>query len=123
MVRATDPSTLSLSNAMDKQPFPHRDGAPSVIFIGDSNHAMSPFAGNGANMALLDGWELAEQLCTCTSLSSALAAYDKSSMTRSKSAIRMSHWSISMAHATGLKLFAYKLFLRFMAFSLYLKGT
>jgi 2-polyprenyl-6-methoxyphenol hydroxylase-like FAD-dependent oxidoreductase len=122
MVRATDPSTLMVFNAMDKQPFPHTDSTPSVIFIGDSNHAMSPFAGNGANMALLDGWELAEQLCRSATLTAALATYDKSSMPRSQSAIRISHWSISMAHATGLKLFTYKLVLKIMGFMLRLTG-
>ena len=42
ILRHTDPSTLKASNARDKLPF--KNAAP-VIFIGDSCHAMSPFAG------------------------------------------------------------------------------
>jgi 2-polyprenyl-6-methoxyphenol hydroxylase-like FAD-dependent oxidoreductase len=121
LVRATDPSTLMVFNAMDKQPFPHtkanRKDMP-VIFIGDSNHAMSPFAGNGANMALMDGLELAEHICKSTSLDSALAMYDSSSMTRSKSAIRMSHWAISLAHAQGWMLTFYVFLFKVISFLL-----
>jgi 2-polyprenyl-6-methoxyphenol hydroxylase-like FAD-dependent oxidoreductase len=121
LVRATDPSTLMIFNAMDKQPFPHtkanRKDMP-VIFIGDSNHAMSPFAGNGANMALMDGLELAEHFCKSTSLDSALARYDSSSMARSKSAIRMSHWAISLAHARGWMLTFYIFLLKIISFLL-----
>jgi 2-polyprenyl-6-methoxyphenol hydroxylase-like FAD-dependent oxidoreductase len=110
MVKATDPTTLMIFNAMDKQPFGHDAHLPA-IFLGDSNHAMSPFAGNGANMALRDGWDLAEQLSKSGSLASVLKAYDCLSIPRSSGAIRQSHWKISLFHATGLKLIVYKLFL------------
>ncbi|KAJ9370624.1 hypothetical protein DTO282E5_4600 [Paecilomyces variotii] len=118
LIKATDPATLAVYNAMDKQPFRHEANS-KIVFIGDSNHAMSPFAGNGANMALTDAWELALQLSksvpTSSSLSldlgPALKAYDEMSIPRSSKAINRSHWSISMLHAAGIKLWAYKLFL------------
>lgn len=110
LIKATDPSTLTVMNAMDKRPFAHENGSP-IIFIGDSNHAMSPFAGNGANMALCDAWDLAEQLCQSETVEQALKAYDNLSMPRSSKAINMSHWSISLLHSRGLKLWCYKLFL------------
>ena len=116
MVRSTDPSTLMVFNAMDKQPFAHKDcpefGYSPVIFIGDANHAVSPFAGNGANMALLDGWGLAEQLIKGETMATAIERYDRESIPRSAATVKQSHWSISMLHATGVKLFLYRLMLR-----------
>jgi 2-polyprenyl-6-methoxyphenol hydroxylase-like FAD-dependent oxidoreductase len=110
LVKATDIPTLGMVNTMDKQPFPHTGGQieeTPIVFIGDANHAVSPFAGAGANMALMDGWDLAEQLSKHDSLSSALADYDALSMPRSKAVVRSSHWAIGLAHAQGWKLILY----------------
>lgn len=75
MVALTDPDTLTLSNAMERDPFKHKEGE-RVIFIGDANHAMCHFSGNGANMALMDGCDLAEQLCKASTLVAAVETYD-----------------------------------------------
>ena len=122
LVLASDPSTLTIFNPRDKQPFGHvnSDGkCERVVFIGDSNHAMSPFAGNGANMALMDGWDLAEQLCNSASLVDALKAYDAKSMPRSKKAISMSHWTIKVAHATGWWLWLHVVFMKILKLFLF----
>lgn len=110
LIRATDPTTLIAMNAMDKAPFAHEGNSP-IVFIGDSNHAMSPFAGNGANMALCDAWDLAQQLCQSRSMQEALKIYDGLSMPRSSKAINASHWAISLLHARGWKLVGYRLVL------------
>lgn len=107
LVQATDIATLMTLNTMDKQPFPHLTGSLEdvpIVFIGDANHAVSPFAGAGANLALMDGWDLAEQLSKCDTLSKALASYDALNLPRAKSVLRISHWSIAFAHITGWKL-------------------
>lgn len=117
LVKATDPATLGVLNARDKPPFTHSAGkslGTHVVFIGDANHAVSPFAGNGANMALMDGWDLAEQLCTHKSLSAALSAYDALSMPRAKSSLRFSHWTIGLAHCGGWMLFFFTWLLKLM---------
>lgn len=105
LVKATDVATLGMLNTLDKAPFAHTGDAP-VVFIGDANHAVSPFAGAGANLALADGWDLAAQLCSSdsSSLAGALAAYDELSMPRARTVRRYSHLAIGLAHCTGWRL-------------------
>lgn len=117
LVRGTDPSTVMVFNAMDKQPFAnvdreYRDDQAPVVFIGDSNHAVSPFAGNGANLAMMDGWDLAEQMCKSSSLRAALVSYDRLSVPRARSTVKMSHMNITVGHSQGWRLFFYVLLLR-----------
>ncbi|KAI0538696.1 putative monooxygenase [Xylaria digitata] len=107
---ATYPSTTLVLNAKDKQPFPHDMKTGPVLFIGDANHAVSPFAGNGANLALKDGWDLAEQLCRSSNLNEAAKAYDKRSVPRAIATLKSSHWRIKVGHATGLSYWMYRIF-------------
>ncbi|KAI1111054.1 putative monooxygenase [Nemania sp. NC0429] len=110
IVDATDPSTTLVLNAMDKPPFSHDLKAGPVVFIGDANHAVSPFAGNGANLALKDGWDLAEQLCQSSGLRAAVVAYDRRSVPRAVSTLKSSHWRIKVGHARGLTYWMYRTF-------------
>ncbi|KLO99352.1 uncharacterized protein LW94_3544 [Fusarium fujikuroi] len=102
LINATDPSTAFAIPARDKKPFGHEDVLPGVVFIGDSNHAVSPFAGNGANMALADGWDLAGFLLASDSIGNAVAAYDKVSVPRAQKTLNSSHWRISIANLEGI---------------------
>ncbi|PNY23085.1 Uncharacterized protein TCAP_06966 [Tolypocladium capitatum] len=96
----TDPKTVMCISATDKQPFCHDDlAAMPVVFIGDSNHALSPFAGFGANLALCDGWDLAEALCRASSLAEAVAAYDQISEPRARKILEGSHKSLRAGHS------------------------
>lgn len=55
LITSTDPSTAFDIRPRDKKSFSHKNVLPGVVFIGDSNHAVSPFAGNDSNTALADG--------------------------------------------------------------------
>lgn len=102
LLDATDPSTVFTLASWDKEPFRHDDALRGVVFIGDSNHAVSPFAGNGANLALKDGWDLAAQLCHGRSLDDAVSAYDELAVPRAVKTLKTSHQRIGMAHCSGL---------------------
>ena len=112
LLKETSRSSISVFNANDLTPF-HNHG--SVIFIGDAQHAMSPFAGNGANMAIMDAYQLAQQLFHSNDLPTAIQSYDQMSIPRSTSAIQMSHRSISIGHSQGIWKFLWVNVLRMMA--------
>jgi 2-polyprenyl-6-methoxyphenol hydroxylase-like FAD-dependent oxidoreductase len=104
LMEHSDVATLMVFNAMDKKGFPHgpANGVPDgIVFIGDSNHAVSPFAGDGANLALNDGYDLANCLCTYRSVPEAVQAYDKRALKRASSSLGFSHELIAIAHSRG----------------------
>jgi 2-polyprenyl-6-methoxyphenol hydroxylase-like FAD-dependent oxidoreductase len=116
LVLATDPSTAIQLNAMDRPPFSHTIATHGpVVWIGDSNHAVSPFAGNGANMALMDAWDLANCLKNAATLEDALKAYDEKAMPRAQGILKTSRWTIDIAHARGPKFWVYKYALRVLS--------
>lgn len=99
-----DSKTIRVINAQDMKP--HVNKNPNIILIGDAAHAVSPFAGNGANMAIIDGFELAEQLLNKKhggNLKAAVEAYDKSSIPRCNRTRKMSHFNIGVLHSKGIK--------------------
>ena len=95
-------------NAFDRPPFRHdlrRDG--NVIWIGDANHAVSPFAGNGANMALIDGWDLVRGLVGRGGVEEGVREFEREMVPRTGKVLKQSHFNIEVGHAVGWRAWVY----------------
>ncbi|KAF1814542.1 FAD/NAD(P)-binding domain-containing protein [Eremomyces bilateralis CBS 781.70] len=103
IIQNTDKTSIIKFNAMDKTPFEQGNAVRDfpAIFLGDALHAVSPFAGAGANLALHDVFTLAEQFCAYENLEEAVAEFDKRAIPRAAGILKQSRWSIGVAHSTG----------------------
>ncbi|MGW5868600.1 FAD-dependent oxidoreductase [Streptomyces sp. NPDC055239] len=96
----TDTDTGFTNRPLYALPVPHAwPHTPGVTLLGDAAHLMSPFSGMGANLAMLDGADLARALIDHPTIDEAITAYEKTLMPRSVEAAEGAAEGIDSAFA------------------------
>lgn len=84
-------------------PDQHWQSLPNLTMLGDAAHVMPPFAGEGANTAMLDALELSEYLTSgkYNNLADAISVYEASMRERASAAAQQSLENGERMHSEG----------------------
>lgn len=83
----TDTDTGYVNRPLYALPVPHTwPHTPGVTLLGDAAHLMSPFSGRGANLAMLDGADLARAVLDSPTVDAAVTAYESVMLPRAAEA-------------------------------------
>ncbi|CAF2079467.1 unnamed protein product [Rotaria magnacalcarata] len=74
---------------------------PGVILLGDAAHLMSPFAGEGVNLAMLDATKLALAITNADDLKQAIHNYEQKIFPRAAKAAEESSSNLDLFISTG----------------------
>ncbi|KAG8834420.1 hypothetical protein FRC17_008991 [Serendipita sp. 399] len=104
VIRACDP-TFTPRRLVVLDPYFTWNTTPGVTLLGDAAHVMSPFAGEGANMAMLDAAELAAAIIgtmkkngrlTTSSMRNVIRAYEQKMQNRAGKASKESTYNMDL---------------------------
>jgi 2-polyprenyl-6-methoxyphenol hydroxylase-like FAD-dependent oxidoreductase len=101
LVSSTAPSDVTVRSYYDRAPL-RTYVYEGIVLMGDAGHPMSPFQGQGANMAMVDALELARHLkMRLQGDQQALARYDRQAVKRNRTEVMRSRIAARLFHSRG----------------------